>query len=102
MGKCPCAHPLPTALYLYSYPQTSLFDCTNKIGSIYTLREIISNPPNMVLKKYHAWGIGYYFPQCTDTPNFIFAIKQRGLGLSIEVYNYLLFTELDMQILVSV
>ena len=36
----------------------------------------------MVLKKYHAWGIGYYFPQCTDTPNFICAIKQPGLGLT--------------------
>ena len=53
----------------------SLFDCKNKIGSI---------------KKYHAWGIGYIFPQCTDTSNFICAIKQGGLGLTVEVYNSLL------------
>ena len=63
---------------------------------MYTLMEILSNPLNMVLKKFHD------FPHCRDTPNFIYVIKQRGLGLSIEVYNYLLFTELDMQILVSV
>ena len=28
--------------------------------------------------------------QCTDAPNLICAIKQRGLGLTIEVYNSLL------------
>ena len=42
------------------------------------------------VEKYHAWGIGYIFPQCTDTPNFIFAIKQGGLGLTLEVYNSLI------------
>ena len=47
------------------------------------------NPPRSV-EKYHAWGIGYIFSQCTDTPNFIFAIKQGGLGLTLEVYNSLL------------
>ena len=75
-------------IYLYSQPQALLFDCRNKIGSIYTLREIISDPPNMVTELYHAFGIGYYFPQCTDTPNFISAIRQQGLGLTIEVYDY--------------
>ena len=32
-----------------------------------------------------AWEIGYTVPQCTDTPNFIFAIKQGGLGTTLEV-----------------
>ena len=27
--------------------------------------------------------------QCTDTPNFIFAIKQGGLRKTLEVYNSL-------------
>ena len=54
------------------------------------MREIITNPPNMVLKKYHAWRIGYHFPQCIDTPNFIHAIKQQDLGPTREVYNSLL------------
>ena len=30
-----------------------------------------------------AWGIGYIVPQFTNTPNFIFAIKQGGLGLTL-------------------
>ena len=41
-------------------------------------------------QKEHVWGIGYIFPQCTDTPNFIFAIKQRGLGLTLEEQHSLL------------
>ena len=35
-------------------------------------------------------GIGYIVAQCTDTPNFIFAIKQEGLGKALEVYNSLI------------
>ena len=30
-------------------------------------------------------GVGYVVSQCTDTPNFIFAIKQEGLGLTVKV-----------------
>ena len=37
-----------------------------------------------------AWGIAYIVAQCTDTPNFIFAIKQGGLGQTLEIYNSLL------------
>ena len=37
-----------------------------------------------------AWEIGYIVPQCRDTPNFIFAIKQGGFGLTLEVYNSLI------------
>ena len=37
-----------------------------------------------------AWEIEYTFAQCTDTPNFIFAIKQGGLGKTLKVYNSLL------------
>ena len=36
------------------------------------------------------WGIGYIVAQCTDTPNFIFAIKQGGLEKTLEVYNSLI------------
>ena len=35
-------------------------------------------------------GIGYFVSQCADTPNVIFAIKQGGLGLTLEVYKSLL------------
>ena len=42
------------------------------------------------VEKYHAWRIECIFPQDRDTPNFIFAIKQGGLGLTLEVYNPLL------------
>ena len=35
------------------------------------------------------WGIGYIVPQCIDTPNFICAIKQEGLGGTLEVYDSL-------------
>ena len=37
-----------------------------------------------------AWGIVYFVSQCIDTPNFIFAIKQGGLGKTLEVYNSLI------------
>ena len=37
-----------------------------------------------------AWGIVYTVHKCTDIPNFIFAIKHGGLGLTLEVYNSLL------------
>ena len=37
-----------------------------------------------------AWGIEYTVSQCTDTPNFIFVIKQGGLGQTLEIYNSLL------------
>ena len=37
-----------------------------------------------------AWGIEYTVSQCTDTPNFIFVIKQGGWGKTLEVYNSLL------------
>ena len=37
-----------------------------------------------------AWGIEYFVCQCTDTPNFIFVIKQGGLGQTLEIYNSLL------------
>ena len=43
----------------------------------------IRNPPL-------AWGIQYTVVQCTDAPNFIFAIKHGGLGKTLEVYNSLL------------
>ena len=33
-----------------------------------------------------AWGIVNTVAQCTDVSNFIFAIKQGGLGLALEVY----------------
>ena len=56
---------------------------------VYTEGNDIQSPKHGT-EKYHAWGIGYYFPECTDTPNFICAIKQQGLGLTIEVHNSLL------------
>ena len=34
-----------------------------------------------------AWGIEYTVSQCTDIPNFIFAIKQRGLEKTYKEYN---------------
>ena len=37
-----------------------------------------------------ALGIEYTVAQCADTPNFIFAIKQRGLGLTLEEQHSLL------------
>ena len=37
-----------------------------------------------------AWGIGYCASKCTDAPNFILAIKQGGLGKTLEVYNSLI------------
>ena len=37
-----------------------------------------------------AWGIEYTVSQCTDTPNFIYAIKPGGLGKTLEVYNSLI------------
>ena len=37
-----------------------------------------------------AWGIWYCASKCTDTPNFIFAIKQEGLGQTLEIYNSLI------------
>ena len=37
-----------------------------------------------------AWEIVYTVLKCTDTPNFIFAIKQRGLETTFEIYNSLL------------
>ena len=36
-----------------------------------------------------AWVIEYIVSQCTDTPNFIFVIKQGGLGQTLEIYNSL-------------
>ena len=77
-------------IHLYSQPQASLFDCTNKIGSIYTLRDNISNPPHQGAIKPLVWGIGYIVPQCTDTPNSISAIKQGGLGQTLKIYNCLI------------
>ena len=40
--------------------------------------------------KVFSKGIEYTVSQCTDTPNFIFAIKQGGLGKTLEVYNSLI------------
>ena len=37
-----------------------------------------------------AWGIVYTIAQCTDIPNFNFAIKQRDLETTLEIYNSLL------------
>ena len=37
-----------------------------------------------------ARGIVYCASQCTDAPNFVFAIKQGGLEKTLEVYNSLL------------
>ena len=56
---------------------------------LYTEGKYIQSPKHGSFQ-HHVWGIGYIFPQCTDTPNFIFAIKQGGLGLTLEVYNSLL------------
>ena len=36
-----------------------------------------------------AWGIEYTVSQCTDTPNFIFAIKKRGFDQTLEMNNSL-------------
>ena len=36
------------------------------------------------------WGIVCTVAQCTDTPNFIFAIKQGGLETTFEIYNSLI------------
>ena len=36
------------------------------------------------LKKHHLWEIENYFPQCTDMPDFIYALKRRVMGRSIE------------------
>ena len=45
---------------------------------------------NVGLKSAYAWGIVYTVAQCTDIPNFIFAIKQGGLGTTFDIYNSLL------------
>ena len=50
----------------------------------------ISNSKSMVLKSTMLGGMDIISLKCTDTPNFICAIKQRGLGQTIEVYNSLL------------
>ena len=42
------------------------------------------------LKKHHLWEIENCFPQCADMPDFIYAFKQRVMGLSKEVCNSLL------------
>ena len=54
------------------------------------LGESISNPPCMVSNRPLTWGIEYNAAQSTDTPNFNFAIKQRGLEKTLEVYNSLI------------
>ena len=36
-----------------------------------------------------AWDIECTVSQCTDTSNFIFVIKQGGLGQILEIYNSL-------------
>ena len=36
-----------------------------------------------------AWGIEYTVSQCTDTPNFIFVIKQGGFDQTLEMNNSL-------------
>ena len=45
---------------------------------------------NVGLKSAYAWGIVSTVAQCTDIPNFIFAIKQGGLGTTFDTYNSLL------------
>ena len=70
-------------------PKTPCLIAKIKLGVSVHWGKNISNPPRSV-KKYHAWGIGYVFSQCTDTPNSICAIKQGVLGLTLEVHNFLL------------
>ena len=52
------------------------------------IQETVSTPSTLVFG-LPTGGLDI-FPQCTDTPNFIFAIKQGGLGLTLEEYNSLL------------
>ena len=52
--------------YLYIKPQSLSFESTNKLGSICTLREKISNLPNMLLFQFW-WP--WQFP-VDATPNF--------------------------------
>ena len=46
----------------------------------FQLRSFVDHKPvdlgESFIIQYHALDTGYYFPQCTDTPNFICAIKQ--------------------------
>ena len=37
-----------------------------------------------------AWWIVYSVTKCRDTPNFTFAIKQGGLGKTLEVHDSLI------------
>ena len=59
-------------LYIIGKPKYWKIRIRNKIGRVITKKL----QPTSELKKYHLWEIGNYFPQCTDTPDFICAIKQ--------------------------
>ena len=57
---------------------------------LYTSK-VFSKPPCLIAKmKLGVWGIVCTVAQCTDTPNFIFAIKQGGLETTFEIYNSLI------------
>ena len=58
----------------------------------FQLRSFVDPKPVELGESYIslAWGIEHTVSQCTDTPNFIFAIKQGGLGKTLEVYNPLI------------
>ena len=49
---------------------------------LYTSK-VFPKPPCLIAKNY-------IVAQCTDTPNFIFAIKEGGLGKILQVYNSLI------------
>ena len=77
-------------IYVKRCLQASLFDCKNKIGSICTLSDTTNNPPRQGLIRPLVWWIVYSVAKCTDTPNFTFAIKQRGLETTFDLYNSLI------------
>ena len=60
-----------------SKPKYHSIRITNKIGRGIT-RKL---PCPSELKKYHLLQIENYFPQCTDTRDFISAFKQKGLRI---------------------
>ena len=64
-----------------------------RLVTIVTLGQIMIGPLGFSvfgLPQHLAWGIECIVAQCTDTPNFNFAIKQGGLEKTLEVYNSLI------------
>ena len=69
---------------------TGNFGCKKKNWEcLYTEGKYIQSPKHGTFW-HHAWGIQNICLQCTDTPNFIFSIKEGGLKLTLELYNSLL------------